>query len=408
MSRTPSMQPPLRPWPRPFRRTSAADAAAAPGLGGRLAICRDVLDIVWKLLPLWLVVPGLGIWLYLRDAGWESLFLDAVVSWSGLGVLLAAGVLGCLLPTLFIVSPALIFFGGLRDTLADRAARGARFSATARLAAMTMLGWLAVLAGARGRIDAIERWMPGAGIGGYLLAGGVLCLGGMLLAAVLARKPLRREWEAQAGFGRWLACAAGLGAALMLTSLAPFLVLVALLEPLADALGFVFSLALVLALTFALSFLPVLALLSTPAQASRRGKMTVWTIVVFGVVVLLAGQYGSLVQWVLKPMGVYQTGTMMYLLAKPEAAAAASAAGLPPVSVKGAQAVRGYQRFALGGVLLLCQQARTPPGQARGAGCVALRRDDAIPYLQAPAVATPGIERPRAKRPRRMETGVSG
>lgn len=114
--------------------------------------------------------------------------------------------------------------------------------------------------------------------------------------------------------------------------------------------------------------------------------MTAWTGFVFGVVVVLAGHYGSLVQWVLKPMGVYQATPMLYLMARPEAAAAASAAGLPSVSVKGAQAVRGCQRFALG-VMLLCQQVRTPPGQVRGAGCVALRRDDVIPYLQAPAVA---------------------
>ncbi|WZB77013.1 hypothetical protein WJ972_17845 [Achromobacter insuavis] len=135
-----------------------------------------MLDIVWKLLPLWLVVPGLGIWLYLRDAGWESLFLDAVVSWSGLGVLLAAGVLGCLLPTLFIVSPALIFFGGLRDTLADRAARGAFLSDGPRGGDDD--AGLAGGAGRRARPDRRDRALDaGRRHRGYLLAGGVLCLG---------------------------------------------------------------------------------------------------------------------------------------------------------------------------------------------------------------------------------------
>lgn len=409
MSRTPRMQPPLRPWRRPVPQAPGAGVVAAQSPAEWLGRCRDVLDIAWKLLPLWLVVPAAGIWLYLREAGWESLFLDSVVSWSGLGVLLAAGLLGCLLPTLLIVSPALVFFGGLRETLTARAARGARFAWSARLAWLTLLCWLATLAGLRHGSEAMDRWLPDAGVALYLLAGGAWCVAALMLAALPVRRHLEREWELPQGdFTRWLSGATGLALTVMAASLAPFLILVALLEPLASGVGPGFALVIVLALTFGLSFLPVLALLSAPANASRRGQMTAWTAVVFAVVVLIAGHYGSLVQWVLKPMGVYQTTPMLYLMARPEAAAAASAAGLPSASVRGAQAVRGYQRFALGGVMLLCQQARTPPGQARGAGCVALRRDDVIPYLQAPAVATPGIERPRSKRPRRMETELPG
>lgn len=410
MSRAPRMQPPLRPWRRPLRPASVADAGASPWpLAQRLGVCRDALDVMWKLLPLWLVLPAVGIWLHLYDAGWESLFLDAVVSWSGLGVLLAAGFLGCLVTTLLIVSPALTFFSGMRRDLVARAAQGATFTISTRLAWLLVVCWLATLAGARYLADAAERWAPGAGVAAYLAAGVLLCLTALALAALLTRKRLVREWRvAGTGFTQVLAAALGLALSMMLTSLAPFMILVALLEPLAGETGSGFALLAVLGLTFALSFLPVLALLSSPANAGRSGKMTAWTMVVFLVVALLAGNYGSLVQWVLKPLGVYRTAPLHYLMIKPEAAAAASAAGLQLAPVRGAQAVRGYQRFALGGVLLLCQQASPLPGQARGAGCAALRRDDVIPYQQAAPAATPGVDRPKAKRPRRMDTLLPG
>ncbi|MBB1626138.1 hypothetical protein A9974_12925 [Achromobacter sp. UMC71] len=364
---------------------------------------------MWKLLPLWLVLPAGGVWLHLYDAGWESLFLEAVVSWSGLGVLLAAGLLGCLVTTLLIVSPALTFFSGMRADMVARAARGARFTISTRLAWLTTGCWLAALAGVRYLADTAERWVPGAGVAACMAAGSALALAVLALAAVWTRKRLTREWRDDAtGFWRVLGATLGLAGAMMVMSLAPFLILVALLEPLAGEMGSGFALLIVLGLTFGLSFLPVLALLSAPANAGKSGKMTAWTVVVFVVVALLAGNYGSLVQWVLKPMGVYRTAPQHYLMVKPEAAAAVSAAGLALMPVRGGQAVRAYQRFALGGVLLVCQRASPLPGQARGAGCAALRRDDVIPYQPAAPAATPGSDRPKAKRPRRMDTLLPG
>lgn len=410
MSRAPRIQPPVRPWRRPSHPASVADGGGSGWtLAGRLGLCREALDVMWKLLPLWLVLPAGGVWLHLHDAGWESLFLEAVVSWSGLGVLLAAGLLGCLVTTLLIVSPALTFFSGMRADLVARAARGARFTISTRLAWLTMGCWLATLAGARYLADTAERWVPGDGVAACMAAGSALALAVLALAAVCTRKRLTREWRDDGtGFWRVLGATLGLAGAMMVMSLAPFLTLLALLKPLAGEAGSGFALLFVLGLTFGLSFLPVLALLSSPANAGKSGKMTAWTAVVFATVLLLAGNYGSLVQWVLKPLGVYRTAPQHYLMVKPEAAAAVSAAGLTLAPVRGGQAVRAYQRFALGGVLLLCQRAGPLPGQARGAGCAALRRDDVIPYLQAAPAATPGSDRPKAKRPRRMDTLLPG
>jgi hypothetical protein len=370
---------------------------------------REALDVMWKLLPLWLVLPAGGVWLHLHGAGWESLFLDAVVSWSGLGVLLAAGLLGCLATTVLIVSPALMFFGGMRAHLVARVARGASFTISARLAWLTTGCWLATLAGARYLADTAERWAPGAGVAACMAAGSALALAALALAAVWTRKRLTREWrDDDTGFWRVLAATLGLAGAMMVMSLVPFLTLLALVKPLAGEAGSGFALLFVLALTFGLSFLPVLALLASPAHAGKSGKMKAWTAVVFATVLLLAGNYGSLAQWALKPLGVYRTAPQHYLLVKPEAAAAVSAAGLTLAPAWGGQAVRAYQRFALGGVLLLCQRAGPLPGQARGAGCAALRRDDVIPYQPAAPTVTPGVDRPRAKRPRRTDTLLPG
>ncbi len=410
MSRAPCIQPPVRPWRRPpYPAPAAQGSGSGWDLARRLGLCREALDVMWKLLPLWLVLPAGGVWLHLHDAGWESLFLEAVVSWSGLGVLLAAGLLGCLATTLLIVSPALTFFSGMRADLVARAARGARFTLSTRLAWLTMGCWLAALAGVRYQADAAERWAPGTGAAAYLGTAIALCLAVLALAAVLTRKRLTREWRADGvGFWRVLGAALALAAVMLLMSLAPFVILVALLEPVASEAGAGFALLMVLGLTFGLSFLPVLALLSAPANAGKSGKMTAWTVVVFAVVLLLAGNYGSLVQWVLKPLGVYRTAPQHYLMVKPEAAAALGAAGLTLAPVRGGQAVRAYQRFALGGVLLLCQRAGPVAGQARGAGCAALRRDDVIPYQQPASAATPGSDRSKAKRPRRMDTRLAG
>ncbi|QGA38200.1 hypothetical protein GAS19_11630 [Burkholderia glumae] len=69
-----------------------------------IAVLKDTLDVMWKLAPIGLLMPAMLIWSYLKKIGWQQLFPQAVVSVSGLVVMIVSS---CLLTFLLAIQFAL-------------------------------------------------------------------------------------------------------------------------------------------------------------------------------------------------------------------------------------------------------------------------------------------------------------
>ncbi|WP_251865789.1 hypothetical protein [Achromobacter sp. Marseille-Q4962] len=343
-------------------------------------------------LALSLALPALALWFHLFDAGWTSLYAQAVLSWQALGLVLVLGV-GLLVPMAVaaaVAAPAILFL--IFCAPAARKLSGRRLRASSALVMGLGVAWLALLAVLIVDRDETLGWRY------PLLASAAV----LLLSAAACRRAVAREWglSDRAAFGM----VALWGVVLALASVPAMLVMFWLLQPL--KLSSMWLPAILAILTvLAMGLAPIFRMLG-PARieggvASLLGSGAIVFTTIFWLLVML----GSYVPLVLKNAGIYDERPRHYLLRGADAAAAARAAGLAPDEVRGAAGVtvRGYQRFALGEVFLLC--ARPLAASSRdGSGCAALRREDVLPYLPAGATPRQGAGNLRKKRPRRMET----
>lgn len=76
-----------------------------------ISLLKDTLDVAWKLAPVFLVPPGLYLWVYLKMIGWTSLFYESAMSGTGLIFFALAAIVMAISTLLFFVLPSITIIG---------------------------------------------------------------------------------------------------------------------------------------------------------------------------------------------------------------------------------------------------------------------------------------------------------